>query len=157
MEEFKISELDVPFTFQSRPESIPADFRPLWRIALIVLILQNTRGNKSSLGRLHVLNWALRSQENREELKRLLEKKISPDSLIIRIEPSLNRAIDLAIGHKLVDLLSGNKIQISKDGVTFSEDLLSTNNIFVQEKLFLNKYGRKITESIVQTLFKRSF
>ena len=157
MEEFKILELDVPFKFQSRPESIPPDFRPLWRIGLIVIVLKYTRGNKSSLGRLHIFNWALINQENRPQLRLLIDEKISPDSLIIRIEPSLNRAIDLAIGQKLVELVSGNKIQLTEDGITFSEDLLSSNDIFVQEKIFLNKYGKKITESIVQTLFKRSF
>src|SRR5690606_16062641 len=99
MASINISDLVEPLIFRSRPEPIPGDLRPLWRIGIILLILDLTsRGGKSTLGRLHVLSWAVRTRETRENLLRVIREEVSPHTLIVRIEPSLNRAIDLALG-----------------------------------------------------------
>ena len=99
-----IPELDTPFVFREQPEAIPGDLRPLWRIGLVLLMLHlASRGKKSSFGRLHVLNWALRSERGQEALIGILNRKPFPGTVIVRIEPSLNRAVDFAHGERLVE------------------------------------------------------
>src|SRR5687767_3185407 len=92
----------VSFIFKRRPSPLPADLRPRWRVSLLLLILFHSRGQKASLQKLHVMNWALHSECTRGLLLRFAEGRIPKDSLIPRIEPSLTRAIDLAMAENLV-------------------------------------------------------
>lgn len=157
MKEVDITELNTPFIFRSRPEAIPGDFRPLWRIGILLLILfASSRGGKSSFGRLHVLNWAIRTLENRKTLIDLIEGKIKPDTIIARIEPSLNRAVDLAYGEGLIDRIS-NRISLTPHGLGIARNLYQELDIFREEKQFLEKIGKKLTEGLVQNIFARSY
>lgn len=155
MTELSFEKLDIPFIFQSRPEAIPGDLRPLWRISIILLILQlASRGGKSSLSKLHVLNWAIRTDENRKELKQVIAGDISPDTIIVRIEPSLNRAIDFARGEGLLEYVTGNRVQLTPQGMIAVNRLLENENLFLEERLFLEELGKNgLTEKVVDRLF----
>lgn len=149
-----ISNLETKFVFKLRPQPVPGDLRPLWRIGLILLILRiSSRANKSTLGRLHVLNWAIRSKQNQEQLLSLVSGTISPDALFIRIEPSLNRALDLAQGEGLVIRISGRSIKLTKKGSEVADVLIESNEILVEEKIFLEKLGKRVTEQIINAIF----
>ena len=65
---------DQALRFKRRPMAIAAELRPDWKIAALLLILHlSSRGGKSSLRRLHILNWALRSVKNRAEFEQVRE------------------------------------------------------------------------------------
>ena len=69
-----VPELDAEFIFRRRPLALPGDLRPRWRIGLLALLLNNCcRQQRSSLTRLHVLNWAVRSEANHENLTALIK------------------------------------------------------------------------------------
>jgi hypothetical protein len=152
MHKINIEELDTPFVFRSRPEAIPGDFRPLWRIGILLLILFiASRGSRSSSGRLHVLNWAIRTPDNRQTLINLIDGKTKPDTIVVRIEPSLNRAVNLAFGEGLVDRVS-NRISLTLIGQKAAKILYNETNIFIEEKKFLEVIGKRLTEQLVQHL-----
>src|SRR5713226_491637 len=92
--------LRIRFEFKRRPVAITADFRPQWRVALLVLMLEKCWGRRATLGQLHVINWALRSRENLSNFLQQIEGHFRPGKALVRFEPSLNRAIDLAVGEK---------------------------------------------------------
>lgn len=99
MPRIEIPELDAAFVFRRRPVAIPGDLRPSWRIGLLVQLLRRCcRGGRSTLARLHVLSWGIRTKESRRQLQDALNGHAAPDCLIVRLEPFLNRAVDLAIG-----------------------------------------------------------
>jgi hypothetical protein len=153
MSDIDIRELNTEFVFRQRPEAIPGDLRPIWRIGLVLLMLyMASRGGKSSFGKLHVLNWALRSQEGRKVLLDILERRLSPGTVIVRIEPSLNRAVDLAHGECLV---KRNKvgIELTSQGQAEAKRILEQKDIYLQEKEFLNAAGKRVTEKLVKELF----
>lgn len=85
-----LANLDIPFVFKRRPAPVPGDLRPAWRIALILLILFQSRQKKASLRKLHVISWAARSPINRAALIRYSKNDIPKDQIIPRVEPSLN-------------------------------------------------------------------
>ena len=153
MSNVDILELNTEFVFRQRPEAIPGDLRPLWRIGLVLLMLHMaSRGGKSSFGKLHVLNWALRSQEGRKALLDILERRLSPNTVIVRIEPSLNRAVDLAHGEGLVKRNNGG-IELTSQGRTEAKKILEQEDIYLQEKDFLAAAGKRMTEKLVKELF----
>lgn len=154
MTTLSIPELDTPFIFESRPEAIPGDFRPLWRIGtLLLILLVASRGGKSSLVRLHVLNWAIRTPQNRQNLKNVILGKIKTEAVLVRIEPSLNRAVDLAQGEGLVCRDASSHICLTPRGKSTAETICGEPSVFAEERTFLMEIGKKVTEKLVQHLF----
>src|ERR1019366_9944223 len=104
------TEIRIPIRFKKRPNAVAPDFRPGWKVSLLLLILQfGSRGGKSSLTRLHVLNWAVRSIRHQEELLTTIKSEAPLFSFNVRFEPAFSRAIDLAVAAALVTWVGGNR------------------------------------------------
>lgn len=143
----------VKFSFKARPIPIPVDLRPDWRLAIILLILYKCcRSSRGSLRKLHVLNWAIRTSEARSIFQQLVDGRISPVDVIVRYEPGLSRAIDLALGEGLVEKVDGDRIQLTQKGKKCAADIGGLSDCFEQEKIFLNNVGKAITEKRLQGL-----
>lgn len=143
------------FTFKRRPMALPADLRPDWQIAVLVLILAKCcKNGRSSLRRLHVLNWATRSARSQRLLLNRMTKTNHPDEIVVRLEPALNRAINLALARGLVERIGGNRIKLNQLGLLLSEAIDRSDDLLVQERTFLNIIGKKITEVSIDKLVK---
>jgi hypothetical protein len=135
MEEFDI--LDVQFTFKRRPLDLPGDLRPNWRVPVLVLMLRFCcRGGKSSLFKLHLLNWAIREKESQAAL--ILSLSGSPDysDIRIQVEPSFIRAIQFAVGEGLAERLENNRIRLAEKGRQLASDI-AESNCLAEERAFL--------------------
>jgi len=95
----------------------------------------------------------VRSKQNQKELIRLISGDISPDAIIVRIEPSLNRAIDLAQGEGLLTRISGSRLKLTKVGLERADLLIKSKEIFIKEKEFLQNIGKQLTETVTNKLF----
>jgi hypothetical protein len=157
VDDFDIPELSVPFVFRRRPGTVPGDLRPGWRIGLIVLVMNECcRSAKTSLTRLHVLNWAIRSPETRASLLAMLDGSNAVRSLIVRFEPFLNRAVDFAIGEDLIKRSGGGKsIELTSIGKRLAEDIKKAEDAFSSEKQFIAAIGKRLTETFVDDMFGR--
>jgi hypothetical protein len=138
----------VPYSFARRPVAVAADLRPLWRLGSICLILRNCWGASATLRQLHVLNWALRDGENRSVFLSALQDA-PPVLPIVRIEPSLNRAVNFALGEALI-ARAANRLTLEPKGREFAKRIADTDDLFVQEKAFFAAIGKKVTEKIVE-------
>lgn len=145
--------------FRVRPKAISADFRPLWRMTVVLLILRlASYSNRSTLSRLHVLNWAIRTEENRDNLRLVITGDLPPDKIIVRIEPSLVRAIELAKGEGLVDYVKGKGAKLTQKGIEAVDKVLSEPDLLSEEKLFLREIGkRNLTEQLINKIFSEEF
>lgn len=55
--------------FVRRPSPVLVEHRPLYKITQLLLVLQmSSRGGKSTLPRLHLFNWALKSTDRIQKL-----------------------------------------------------------------------------------------
>ena len=52
---------------QPRPTPLPCDLRPIWRIAALVVILNQCRQKRATIEQLHVMNWSIRSRKAQEQ------------------------------------------------------------------------------------------
>jgi len=137
------------FRFTRRPMAIAAELRPDWKIGTLLLILHlSSRGGKSSLRRLHILNWALRSQKNRAEFEQVREHQQPLFGFQFRFEPALGRAINLAVGDKLVEWVGGDRLQITVKGKRWATDIMKDESVMYEEREFLNRIGKSITEPL---------
>jgi hypothetical protein len=140
---------DQSLRFKRRPMAIAAELRPDWKIGALLLILHlSSRGGKSSLRRLHILNWGLRSAKNRAEFEQVREHQQPLFSFQFRFEPALGRAINLAVGEKYVAWVGGNRLQITPRGQRWVKEILKDESVMQEERGFLERIGKDITEGI---------
>lgn len=136
-------------TFKRKPMPIYAGFRPLFKIVLILLILDlASRGKSSSLIRLHLFVWVLKDEQRQNMLLKTVEDKIDIPS-VWGVEPSVNFALQFAIAEGLVQK-NGTSFKISPKGILFMKDS-NAYELFVDETVFLKKIGSKITETMIIT------
>lgn len=90
--------LNAPISFVQRPDPISPDFRLERRIALCLLIIEKVRAGKASWKTVHVLNWALESSNRLAMLANIRTRSELLDEPIVRFEPALDFALDLAVG-----------------------------------------------------------
>lgn len=149
-----LSEFDVRFSFKRRPISLPGDLRPTWRIGLLAILLTRCcRQQRSSLTRLHVLSWAIRSKENYEDMLALISGDLSPDYLIVRFDPAVNRAIDFAIGEGLMARVDGSRIELTALGKKFSNEIFGDVNVYATEKSLAASLKQRVSEALVDSIF----
>ncbi|MPY19077.1 hypothetical protein [Paenibacillus glucanolyticus] len=150
-----LDSLDIPFTFQKRPVAIPADLRVDWRIGTLVLILYiSCRNSRATLMKLHVMNWAIRNNQGRELFLQLCAGEIGPDNIIVRFEPWLNRAVDIALAEGLIQRINGDRVELSSSGAIMAKEILKKQECFVQEKEFLHTLRKSISEAKLKNIIE---
>lgn len=142
--------LDVQFSFSKRPVNLPGDLRPNWRVPLLLLMLRYCgRGGKSSLYKLHLLNWSLRDVQSQIALLESLGGESDYSEIRVQVEPSFVQAIQFAVAEGLVDRIKGSKVQLTDGGKQLADDISGTNCLS-EEKTFLTAIGNRLTEKWVQ-------
>jgi len=149
---------------QPRPSPLPCDLRPIWRIAALVLILNQCRQKRATIEQLHVMNWSIRSRKAQDQFLAYMQGRKSPNEVVVRYDPSLTRAIDFALGEGIVEryekLDSGDegksqyRLTLSSKGETIASELMADGENLIVEKAFLRDIGQKITQSQIADLFK---
>ena len=148
------SDIDIPFRFVRKPMSLPPELRPDWKISILLLILEiSSHQGKSSLRRLHMLNWSMRSTSFKRDLEDRLKTPVPLFRLSVRFEPAFSRAIDLAVGRDLVEWVGGNRLKITSRGKTWVAAIQKDALLMVDEKQFLRNLGKSITEKLAEEMF----
>ena len=146
-------EISLPFRFRRKPMPIAAELRPDWKMAALLLILQlSSHGGKSSLKRLHILNWAIRSPEFRDEFERARTSPMPLFGFNVRFEPAFSRAIDFAAAEQFVSWVKGNRLQISPKGRRWVNQILDDELLMQSEREFLLGIGKSVTEGASEQL-----
>ncbi|TDR39633.1 hypothetical protein DFR29_11521 [Tahibacter aquaticus] len=146
--------LDGPFQLTARPEPVPGDLRLSWGLALVVLLLGSSKGNKASLQKLHFLAHAARTPESRNETLLVFAGEKRAAELPTRVEPWLNRALSLAAASRLIVLPKGKGAALTEAGVGTYQMLSGDPSILSAEKAFLAAIGKKATEAAVERVLR---
>jgi hypothetical protein len=155
MSEKDIPKTEVPFTFTRRPRPIPPDLRPDWRLSVLLLTLYYSRGHKVSIKKLNLINWAIRSSEKRKILLDQLENKNSFHRIIVRIEPGISRAVDLAKGYGWIKKEYGTttRIKLTSKGEDQAKKIDRFRDCFTEERDFLIKIKPFVNEKDIDALY----
>jgi hypothetical protein len=143
-------------TFKTKPITISPEYRLMYRIGQIVLILGKASIKQTaSLLKLHYFSWAMRSPTNMMSAISFSEAKVSDFDFpsIWSIEPSLNRALAFAKAEKIIEISDG-KIILSNRGKLLLSAIINDPEIFIDEKDFLSKVKSKISDAKLQRLSK---
>ena len=134
-------------SFHRRPMPIFAEYRPLYKIAQILLVLSlSSRSGKSSLIRLQLFNWAIKDSERQKLLINSVENR-SLEISVWGLDPSLNSAVQFALAERLVERCSIG-ISLTDLGKKYIEELVK-KEVLKEDVEFLNALGKGITESMI--------
>lgn len=147
---------DKPITFTKRKSPLPPDMRPIWRVSIIVLLLSLFgRAGKASEMKIHFLIYVIRNKNKWNTLKRVILENELPLDLIIRFDPSVNRALMYSQAEGLLKYEKTKNVVLTDKGKEFSKLILSNEDLFSDEKAFLknfkkNDFPDKRIESIMK-------
>lgn len=135
--------------FERRPSPVLAEHRPMYKIGQVLLVLSiASRGGKSSLPRLQLFNWALKSPERRAQLVRAVRAK-ELQVPAWGFDPVLAIALRIVIAEGLVAETSTG-YEITESGQVLVKDILKDADLFGPERSFLSTLGKGLTEGMVE-------
>lgn len=137
--------------FNVRPAPVLPEHRRMYKISQILLILElSSRGGKSTLPRLQLFNWALKSRNRQERLATAAKLK----SLNVQawgFDPALAIALRFAVAELLVCGVPTG-YQITERGKLFVEGIEKDPELLPQEKDVLRRIGKGVTEGMVDAV-----
>lgn len=145
--------LERPFEFHERPVPTPAEYRPKWRTALVVLLTGACHGRRASWHQLHVLSWASRSRANQAAFERLKAGQAQLGDTVVRYDPALDRAIDLSLFNGLLERRSGDVLGLAPRGLAALKELQDAD-VLMMEKDFLKRVA-PVSQTFVDSLVPR--
>lgn len=135
--------------FVRRPSPVLVEHRPLYKITQLLLVLQiASRGGKSTLPRLHLFNWALKSTDRIQKLVDAAKAKVL-NMTAWGFDPALAIALRFAMAENLVDATSTG-YQLTEKGRCFITEVLKDAGAFSSERKLLMQIGKGITEAMVE-------
>ena len=135
--------------FVRRPAPVLVEHRPLYKITQLLLVLQmSSRGGKSTLPRLHLFNWALKSTDRIQKLVDAAKAKIL-NMTAWGFDPALAIAIRFAVAESLVEATSTG-YQLTEKGRGFITEVLKDADVFAPERKLLIQIGKDITEGMIE-------
>ena len=139
--------------FVRRPSPVLVEHRPLYKITQLLLVLQmSSRGGKSTLPRLHLFNWALKSTDRIQKLVDAANAKVL-NMTAWGFDPALAIAIRFAVAEGLVEAISTG-YQLTEKGRAFIAEVLKDAKVFPPERKLLTQIGKDITEGMVEKVAK---
>ncbi|MCS4294023.1 hypothetical protein M2375_002256 [Comamonas sp. BIGb0152] len=139
--------------FVRRPSPVLVEHRPLYKITQLLLVLQmSSRGGKSTLPRLHLFNWALKSPDRIQKLVDAAKANVL-NMTAWGFDPALAIAIRFAVAEDLVETTSTG-YQLTEKGRAFIAEVLKDSDAFGPERKLLAQIGKDITEGMVDKVAK---
>jgi hypothetical protein len=137
-------------TFNRKAMPIIAEYRPMFKIAQILLILfYSSRGKKSSLIRLHLINWALKDSNRKAAL---IESSVRKEILfdVWGIDPALNLSLQFGVAEGLIERKSST-YKITTKASEFIQKI-GEDSFYYNDIVFLKGLGTTITENMVNEI-----
>lgn len=139
-------------SFSRRPQMLPADVRPEWRLAYLILILSHCRGSVASLRQLAFLNQVLLSPRRRARFADIVGGSIQLDESLLKDEPAFLRALRLGIGLGRLAIPREGRVALTPAGRAIAVSLREAA-VLEDETAALSATG-PITQRLVEGLLR---
>lgn len=139
-------------TFQDTSIPVPFSYRMYYRYAQIALIIgKGSSRNSVSWRKLQMISSALNYEVEYNNLLLFLAdtQKHIP---YVKFEPALKRAITFMQADGLIKFTDNIKISLTDHGKSFLTELMEDTSIMYEDKEKINKIGKGLTESRVESL-----
>jgi hypothetical protein len=145
--------LEAPFDFVRQPDPVAASLRPERRVPLVLLLVAKSHGSGASWKGLQLLNWAVRHPEHAELLVAFQDERDIPDRPVVRFEPVLDRALDLAAGLGLLEQKTSRVFRLTQAGRNAVAEIEASDALLRERELLAALRG-KITQTQVRRVLE---
>lgn len=145
--------LDAPLNFKSQANPIAPGFRAQRRVPLCLLLVQKSWGERATWKSLHVLNWAIQSERRLSLVLGFRQAKDLPDRPIVRFDPALDRALDLAVGLGYLERPANGSFQLTDKGREVIADVIEAD-VLTDERAALASIKGKISGAEVEKILE---
>jgi len=145
--------LDAAFLFEAQPDPISPSLRPELRIPLVLILVAKSRGTGASWKGLQLLSWAIRDKKNTELLVALRNGSEIPDRPVVRFEPALDRALDLAVGLGFLEERAVRVYKLTESGKSLVSQV-NRAGVFIQERRLLEQLHGKISQTDISRILE---
>lgn len=137
--------------FDSKPDAVPYNYRISYKMAQLCFIISKSCSSREgcSLVKLHIISNGLNTEKNMRELEDYVNERMG--FMLVRFDPAVNRALKYAIADDLVAQLKNGTFKLTKNGKEFIRRI-EKEDILLEEKVFLNKLGTKLTKEKIERL-----
>lgn len=143
-----------PFVFVERPRPIDAEERILWRLPQLLLAFYFSRGKRSSLNRIELIMWAIRSRKALTVLRGALDGSRNPDAVLVRQDRSVEHLVALALGEGLLHRNRSLRFQLTATGSRMVEEILAVQDLLIAEREVVQQLARRVTEGWALSVVK---
>ncbi len=149
MKESPLEYTDI--VFNAKPDAVPYNYRISYKVTQLCLIMRICGyRDVCSLIKLHMISFALISQDN---MKKLVEFTEGIGNVpIVRFDPSVNRALTYAIAYGLIEQQQTAKYKLTERGRQLAEQIKIAGDLMVIEITNLNTLSKKLTEAKVNDI-----
>lgn len=95
----------------------------------------------------------MRTRESRARFLQLIEGKIQKHTISIRIDPTLNLAMDICVAEGLASFLKGKSLELSSKGQSMADEIEAQDDCMEEEKQFLAATSAVATEKMISDIF----
>ena len=149
------SYINNDIVFDAKASAVPYNYRISYKIALICAIIGKCCGKKGcSAIKLQMINAATTSKKARVELFKLIDNPFTTETTIIRFDPSISRAINLAIADEIIFRQSNGLYRLRDKGKALLNEIYKDEETFIVEKQLLFDLSNKLTEDIIDRIAK---
>jgi hypothetical protein len=140
--------------FNRRPMPVLVEHRPLYKVAEVVLTLYLAcNRTRSSLLRLHLFNWGLKTPARVEALSQAARRK-KLTMVVWGFDPALAVALRYLEGEKLISEAAGGKFVLEPAGQRLARVLMADDSVMRAVKRDLVAIGKGISEDMVSAVAK---
>jgi len=134
-----------------KPYSVPIEMRPLWRICLILISIVALSGEKRylSLKKVNMLVWMLIRKKRWNEYEDYLYGRVL-DIPLVSVDTATYKAVEFALAKNFIILKDG-RLHVTENGLEVCQ-LVIDNEIMIEELLFLEKSGKKLSDRKVKEI-----
>lgn len=137
--------------FKKKPQAISANFRPIYVISQILLIIKYcARSSKASLIQIHTIFHIMNSTKNMIEVEENIENL---KFIGIERNPIINRALNYAINDGLI-IQEKNRYLLTKKSEEFLLLIEEDKKLLKKEKKFVKKIKKKISLNYIEQIMK---
>jgi hypothetical protein len=139
--DISIRDANAAVQFTRRPRLVRAEQRLGWRLGLVVIVLSRFNRTAGTVGHLHVLSWALRSQRSRQVFLAFWEGRRAAGEIVNRMDPSLPLTLSLAAAHGLIEVKDNRRVGLTESGKALAKRIKSADDLFATELGYLDRLG----------------
>lgn len=148
-----ISLITNDIIFDSKASPVPYNYRISYKIALICSIIGKCCGKRGcSAIKLQMISAAANSPNAKAELLSLIDNSFIVETTLIRFEPAIIRAINLALAEQLIYRQSNGLYRLKDKGKLLVSSIYADKTILREEKMLFEELSNKLTEEIINRI-----